>query len=165
MFELKKLHPGAIEKALQKADRYRLLNEPADAESICRDILAVEPGNAPARMALILSLTDQFVRDGGPDPEQVLRESDGLGTAYDRAYYGGIVCERAGRALLGRSGFGVLYGAYEWFRRAMDRFEEAERLAAPGDASALLRWNTCARLLNTRRDLEPEPASAPTLLE
>lgn len=165
MYELKKLDPGAIDKALQKADRYRLLNEPADAESICRDILAVEPGSAPARTALILSLTDQFARDGGPDPEQVLRELDGLSTPYDRAYYGGIVCERAARAQLGRSGPGALYGAYDWFRRAMDFFEEAERIAPPGDAGALLRWNTCARLLNRRRDLQPEPASTPMLQE
>jgi hypothetical protein len=165
MFELKKLNASAIEKALQKADRYRLLNEPADAESICRDILTVEPGNVAARTALILSLTDQFARDGGPDPELALRELDGLSSPYERAYYGGIVCERAGRAQLGRIGPGALYGSYEWFRRAMDFFEEAERIAPPGDASALLRWNTCARLLNRRRDLEPEPASAPTLTE
>jgi hypothetical protein len=165
MFELKKLPHSSIEKALQKADRYRLLNEPADAESICRDILAVDPANRQARAALVLSLTDQFGRDGGPDPEQVLRELAGLDAEYERSYYAGIVCERAGKAHLGRRGPGALYGAYDWFRRAMDHFEQAQRLRPAGDDSALLRWNTCARLLNRRRDLEPAPESPPTLLE
>lgn len=165
MFELKKLSPDGIEKALQKAERYRLLNEPADAESICRDILAIDPDNRPARVALVLALTDQFGRDGGSDPEQVLRELEGLGSDYEQAYYAGIVCERAAKAQLGRRGPGALYGAYEWFRRAMDYFEEAESMHAPGDNSALLRWNTCARILNRRRDLQAAPETAPTLLE
>ena len=165
MFDLKKLPAGAVEKALQKADRYRLLNEPADAESICRDILAVEPGNRQARAALVLALTDQFSGDGGPDPERVLLELDGLDSEYDRTYYAGIVCERAGKAQLGRRGPGALYGAYEWFRRAMDLFEQAQRSRPQGDESALLRWNTCARLLNQRRDLQPAPETAPTLQE
>ena len=165
MFELKKLPRSGVEKALQKADRYRLLNEPSDAESICRDILAVDPGNRQAHVALVLSLTDQFGRDGGPDPEQVLRELAALGDEYERAYYGGIVCERAGKAALNRRGPGALYGAYDWFRRAMDHFEDAQRIRPEGADEALLRWNTCARLLNHRRDLQPAPESAPTLLE
>lgn len=165
MFELKKLSPGGTEKALQKADRYRLLNEPAEAESICRDILAVDAGHHAARIALVLSLSDQFGRDGGADPEQALRELQGLRGDYERAYYAGIVCERAAKAHLGRRGPGALYGAYEWFRRAMDYFEEAEKIRPTGDDGALLRWNTCARILNQRRDVQPAPETAPTLLE
>ena len=60
MFELKPLHPDAVQAALARAERYRLLNEPSEAESICLDILAVEPDNQPARIMLLLSLTDQF---------------------------------------------------------------------------------------------------------
>ena len=44
-FTLKPISPEAIPEALQKAERYRLLNEPAQAESLCQDVLAVEPNN------------------------------------------------------------------------------------------------------------------------
>ena len=43
MFELKPLSQKPLPAALAKAERYRLLNEPSEAESICQDILAVEP--------------------------------------------------------------------------------------------------------------------------
>jgi hypothetical protein len=48
MAELKQLHKDAIPAALEKAERYRLLNEPGEAESICLDILAVDPDNQRA---------------------------------------------------------------------------------------------------------------------
>ena len=66
MFELKTLAAEAIPRSLEKAERYRLLNEPAEAESICCDILAVEPDNQQAIVTLLLALTDQFeTRLGG----------------------------------------------------------------------------------------------------
>ena len=43
--ELKRISQAALPAALAKAERYRLLNEPEQAESICRDVLAVEPKN------------------------------------------------------------------------------------------------------------------------
>lgn len=49
VFELKPLSKKAIPRAIEKADRYRLLNEPSDAESICLDVLAVDPENQRAR--------------------------------------------------------------------------------------------------------------------
>jgi len=42
MYELKRLTKEAVPRALEKAERYRLLNEPTEAESICQDILRVE---------------------------------------------------------------------------------------------------------------------------
>src|SRR3989454_3897227 len=60
MFELKPLSKEAIPAALQRAERYRLLNEPAEAESICLDILQIEPENQAASITLLLALTDQF---------------------------------------------------------------------------------------------------------
>jgi len=60
MFELKRLSPDAIPAALERVERYRLLNESRCAESIRRDVLAVDPGNTQAGIGLILSLTDQF---------------------------------------------------------------------------------------------------------
>ena len=59
-FKLKKLSAEAIPAALERAERYRLLNEPVQAESICLDILAVEPNNQQALVCLLLSLSEQF---------------------------------------------------------------------------------------------------------
>ena len=59
-FELKPISADAIPEALQKVERYRLLNEPAEAQSICEDILAIEPENQSALVMLILTITDQF---------------------------------------------------------------------------------------------------------
>ena len=57
MSELKKLSKEAIPAALEKAERYRLLNEPGEAESICLDILAIDPENQRAIIMLLLALT------------------------------------------------------------------------------------------------------------
>jgi len=46
MFDLKPLSKNAIPAALAKAERYRLLNEPMQAASICEDVLRVE-ANVP----------------------------------------------------------------------------------------------------------------------
>jgi hypothetical protein len=63
MFELKRLSDEAIPAALEKALRYRLLNEPAEAESICHDVLRIDPENQQALVVLLLALTDP----AGPD--------------------------------------------------------------------------------------------------
>ena len=97
MFVLKPISPDSVEGAMAKAERYRLLNEPNEAESICRDILDVDPANREARISLILALTDEFPRDdrafAGAMAEIAVLES-----AYDRAYYGGIAWERKAKA-------------------------------------------------------------------
>ena len=51
MFELKLLSTGAIPAALAQAERYRLLNEPGEAESICLDVLRVDPEHQDALFA------------------------------------------------------------------------------------------------------------------
>jgi hypothetical protein len=51
MVELKRLSAEGIPAALEKALRYRLLNEPAEAESICHDVPHIDPENQ-ARAAL-----------------------------------------------------------------------------------------------------------------
>ena len=63
MFQLKPISKEGISEALQKAERYRLLNEPRLAESICQDILALEPDNHQAILTMLLSITDQFGRN------------------------------------------------------------------------------------------------------
>ncbi len=70
MAELKSLHKDAIPAALEKAERYRLLNEPGEAESICLDILHVDPENQQALITLLLALTDRFEKGYGVSDTQ-----------------------------------------------------------------------------------------------
>ena len=95
-FELKPLSVAAIPAALEKAHRYRLLNEPWQAESICEDVLRIEPRNQTALVTLLLAITDQFGLHIAPaHARQVLSAMDG---EYERAYYAGIIAERSARA-------------------------------------------------------------------
>jgi hypothetical protein len=157
MFELKALPREAVPRALEKAERYRLLNEPAEAESICLDILGIEPENQQALITLLLAVTDEFDRQLGDAvhrAEQILPRIKG---EYERAYYTGIVCERRAKARLHRGGPGAESAAYEWLTQSMRWFEQAEKLAPPGNNDATLRWNTCARMLMQNRRLKPAP--------
>ena len=166
MPELKPISPESVPGALAKAERYRLLNEPSDAESICRDILEIEPGNQQALISLILALTDQISQDISTFAN-ALATSAHLETAYDRAYYAGICWERRAKAYyygLGRSSH---HYAYEWIVRALELFEEAERHRVPGNDDAVLRWNACVRFLARHKELAPraEEVSEPILSE
>src|ERR1700692_3167039 len=100
MSELKKLSKEAIPAALEKAERYRLLNEPGEAESICLDILDVDPENQHAIIMLLLALTDRFEKGYGVSDTQTKELLTRLKSEYDRAYYSGIVAERRGKATL-----------------------------------------------------------------
>jgi hypothetical protein len=147
MLELKPLSADAVPRALEKAERYRLLSEPAEAESICQDVLRIDPENQHALVTLLLALTDQFGDGLGghlADARDVLPR---LHDAYDRAYYAGIVSERHGKAHLRNSGPGASAAAHECIREAMSYFEAAEAVRPAGNDDALLRWNACARLL------------------
>ena len=157
MFELKPIHKEAIPKALEKAERYRLLNEPVQAESICRDILRVDPDNQPALITLLLALTDQFDR-GLPvtRPREFLPRLQG---EYERWYYAGLICERKAWAHLSQGLPGSGFIAYDLLREAMSWYEKAEAIHPPGNDDATLRWNTCVRTIRDRR-LEPRPEEA-----
>ena len=99
MSELKKLSPAAIPAALAKAERYRLLNEAEQAESICEDVLAVDPGNGDATIMLVLALSDQLAdvsHDQGPALARAQALASELPSGYDRAYYLGLIAERLG---------------------------------------------------------------------
>jgi hypothetical protein len=147
-YQLKPLAKDAIPAALAKADRYRLLNEAAEAESICDDILAVEPDNQRALVLLLLAITDQFREEGRGHvarAQDVLRK---LEDEYERHYYAGIVSERRARALLAHGGTHSGTVAYDWFHDALLHFERAHDRRPPGNDDATLRWNACARVLN-----------------
>lgn len=147
MFELKKLSPEGVERALGKVERYRLLNEPWEAESICRDVLDADPENQEALIQLILALADRFEHERSPSVEDVRSLLPRLDGEYRQEYYGGIIGERKGTSLLKRGSAGSGPLVYDWLRKAMAHYERAEELRPPGNEDALVRWNTCARLI------------------
>lgn len=155
MFELKPLSREAIPGALAKAERYRLLNEPWQAESICLDVLRIDPDNQQALVMLLLALTDQFDEGLAGVVAQARELLPRLRGDYERAYYAGIICERQAKARLRKDGPGSGVPAYEWFREAMGWYEKAEAIRPPGNDDALLRWNTCARFLMSHPHLAP----------
>jgi hypothetical protein len=168
MFELKPLSTNAVPAALAKAERYRLLNEPMQAASICEDILRVEPGNTSARVALILALSDQL--DGGEQAAVLARARallPELPGEYERAYYAGLLAERRALASLSSAKAGSGFTAYEGLREAMAFFEQAEAVRPPDNDDAILRWNSCARVLMRHPQLGPraEERDMPLALE
>lgn len=154
-FELKSLSQTAIPEALDKAKRYRLLNEPSQAESICLDILRIDPENQPALVMLLLALTDQFgTEPTGARAKEVLGRIQG---EYEKAYYAGIFSERSARSRMHQTVPGASFKAYDEFVEAMRWYERAESLRPAGNDDAILRWNTCARTLMRHQDLRPQP--------
>ena len=155
MFELKPLSKEAVPSALEKAHRYRLLNEPLEAESICRDVLQVDPENQDALVTLFLALTDQFDdRDHPGSAVAQARETlSRFRDEYSRAYHRGILCERQAKAHLKRGRAG--HDAYEWLREAMELYEQAAAIRPAGNDDSILRWNACARILMGNPHLVP----------
>ena len=152
-FELKRITKGGLPAAIRRAEHYRLLNQPEQAESICLDVLEVEPDNQSALVTLILAIADQFTEGGsGSGTSSALAYVDKLKGAYQRAYYAGIVAERQARAYLRRGPSRVF--AYDGFREAMEWFERAAMISPPENDDALLRWNACVRTIR-RLNLRP----------
>jgi hypothetical protein len=151
MSELKALHKEAIPTALEKAERYRLLNEPGEAESICLDVLQADPENQWAIITLLLALTDRFEKGysvGDTQTKELLARIKG---EYERAYYSGIVAERRAKMKLRQNTPDCRFQAYDLFQEAMQLFEDAESKRPPGNDDALLRWNTCARIIERNK--------------
>jgi hypothetical protein len=147
MYKIKQLSPEGIPAALEKAERYRLLNEPSLAESICLDVLATDPENQKAIVMLILALTDRFGRGFSVSDLQVQNLIDKLQSQYEQIYYSGLIHERRGKAALNQGNPGAHSFAYQCLTRAMEKYEEAEKIRRPGNDDAILRWNTCARII------------------
>ncbi len=163
-FALKRISSESVGRAVERAEHYRLLNDPDQAESICLDVLAVDPGNERARITLILSLTDQFPSGGGSHAVRRAREQVAdLSSGYLQAYYAGLIAERQGRAHLQRGGMERTF-AYEGLHDAMHHYEEADAQKPPGVDDAILRWNACARTIE-REGLEPRREEPPVMHE
>src|SRR5262249_42688902 len=120
MHEFKSISRDSIPLALEKAERYRLLNEPAQAESICLDVLAVDPENQRALVSLLLALTEQFPTGSADCFHQAQAVVARLPGEYERLYYSGIICERRGYACAVGGGVGSSTTAYQWIREALD---------------------------------------------
>jgi len=155
VFELKPLRAEAIPAALAKAERYRLLNEPEQAESICQDVLRTQPGNQQAITLYLLSITDSFRASHRPDVWRARALLEQLTSEYDRCYYTGIVEERLARFKLESGAPLGPEEAYDGFARAMRWYAQAEALRPAGNDDAILRWNTCARVLMENSHLRP----------
>jgi len=156
MFELKPITRDAVPRALEKAERYRLLNEPSDAESICLDVLGVDPDNQKALVMMLLAVTDQF-EGFAVDAHRAQDVLQRLKGDYERAYYAGIISERRAKAQLKKGGPGSGYVAYDGFREAMAFYEKAQAIRPAGNDDSILRWNACARTLIDHPFIRPAP--------
>jgi hypothetical protein len=153
-FQLKPISREAVGEALQMAGRYRLLNQPWAAQSICEDILAIEPENQDALVTLLLAITDQL--DDGISETEARVLLPRLDSEYQRAYYAGIIAERSAKAALKMAHPGSHARAGDALRYAMSCFEKAEALRPVANDDAVLRWNTCARILMRNPALQQE---------
>src|SRR5207244_11941183 len=97
---LKPISKDGIPEAISKVELYRNLNEPGEAESICRDILAADPDNQTALRLLGLSITGQFKGSTADRYPEAERTSQSLQHQYERRCYAGILHEREAQAQL-----------------------------------------------------------------
>jgi hypothetical protein len=155
MVELKVLSPEFVPSALEMAKRYRLLNEPQEAESICLDILAVVPDHQEALITLLLALTDNFAYGLNPSYQKAMEAAELLNDQYCHAYYTGIIYERRAKAHLRQGGPGSGTVAHSWLTKALESFDQAMKSCDPDNQDAVLRWNSCARIINTHPDVKP----------
>ena len=153
-FDLKPIKKEGIPRALDKVEKYRLLNEPLEAESICRDVLKTDPDNQDAIILFILTLSDRFIE--GHSANEANSMLPKLSDPYNKLYYQAIILERQGKAALKRGYPGSGSDAFEWLEEAMQVYEEAIKLSTPENNDAALRYNTCARIIMDRH-LKPRP--------
>lgn len=151
---IKTISKSGIPEALAKAELYRYLNEPEEAESICRDILAADPKHMLGVRTLGLAITDQFTgeaTDRYAEAESIFQE---LADAYERAYYTGLLYERRVKAQLraGRAPHTLL----PLLERALQCFADAEKIRPKGNDDAILRWNRCVRMIEAHPGFQGE---------
>ncbi len=157
--KLKTISQDGVAEAISKAERYRFLNEPEESESICHDILAIDPENQTALRILGLAITDEFAGESSDRYSEAESAFLRLTDAYERHYCMGLLCERQAKAQMRARR--PSHAVTALFQEAMQHFEAAERLHPPKNDDAILRWNRCARLLEKFPKIEwPEPQGA-----
>ena len=166
MFELKPLSPAAIPAALAKAERYRLLNEPEQAQSICEDVLRADPATTRRWSTLILALTDEFPHHHGDGGTRGASSLARPAAEYERAYYGGLVAERRGRALLDTRAR-ARAPAGDWLREAMQRVRARRSPAPAGQRRCAAALERVRAVFNAQPELlvEDDTSNAPVMLE
>jgi tetratricopeptide (TPR) repeat protein len=143
-YQLKPLFARNLDAAVALAKHYRDLNQPEEAESICRDVIAVAPDNAAAWRTLGLALTDRFPTSWMALFDEACAAFAKLPGDYERVYYAGIAWERYAKAQVEA---GRAHNAIHAFEEAIRRFEEAEKLGAEDEPGAILHYNRCVRAL------------------
>jgi hypothetical protein len=156
MLDFKPLSKEAIPEALEKARHYRLLNEPWQSESICRDILLIDPDNQEVLYTLILAITDQFESYVRTSPEEALKLSQKLTGSYQAEYCRGLIYERRAIATYRRQNAGCGPIAHSHFLKALKHYENAEKYHDGKDKNHILRWNACVRFIKQHK-LKPSP--------
>ena len=164
-FDLKPLDEDAIPNAIDRAKQYRSLLQPWHAESICRDVLAVEPNNQQNLIILFLAITDQFGSEKRgkkmSDAEVIL---DQLKDEFQQDYAKGIMYERLASAALNMGGVRSGYIAYYHLLDALKWYDKSIKSPEKSQES-VLRWNTCVRMID-QFNLNPAPDDdAPSMLE
>jgi len=162
MIKLKTITPDSIPAAIEMAKNYRLVNEPDGAESICLDVLSIDPDNQEAMITRLLALTDKFASHGlVPAFEHAKEVVEQLDSQYCKLYYKGIIFERRAKYHLKQTKMGSGNVAHEWFVKALDAFGKALASCDPNNQDAVLRWNSCARIINTHPDIKADAPYEP----
>jgi tetratricopeptide (TPR) repeat protein len=149
-YELKPLTERDLSAAIELAKHYRALNQPDEAESICRDVIAVAPDDEDAWRTLGLALTDRFPSAWMTLFDEACSAFARLRSEYERVYYTGIAWERYAKAQVAA---GRAQNAIHAFEQALERFETAERVGPKDEPKAILRYNCCIRALTSHPDL------------
>ncbi len=144
-FELKRLPRASLQAAIEKAEHYRDLNQPEEAESICRDVLDVDNTHQTAWKLLGLALTDRFASGKVGLVEEAIEAFGHITDAYQCTYHLGVAWERAAKVHLERK---EPHSAVTAFEDALRLYEKAQAMR-PDLPDPLLRWNRCVRLLST----------------
>jgi tetratricopeptide (TPR) repeat protein len=144
-YTLRRLSRASLDLAVAKAAHYRDLNQPEEAESICRDVLDVDGANQAAWKLLGLAITDRFAGREAALLEDAIAAFERLGDEYERVYHVGVAWERAAKAHHER---GEAHSAVTAFEHALSLFERAQALR-PDLPDPILRWNRCVRLLSS----------------
>ena len=118
----------------------------------------MEPENQRALVTLLLAITDQFGHGAAAAKARELLPR--LKSEYEQRYYAGIIWERSAHAQLRKGAPNASFSAYDGLIQAMDCYEDAIELRPPGNDDAILRWNTCARILMRNPNLRPKPDEA-----
>ncbi len=140
----------AIDQAIEKAKQYRSLLEPEIAESICLDVLNIDPDNQSVLIIYILALLDQISRaETQSQIKTIERTIEKLSSQYQRYYYTGLLNERRARHLITQAMSHSF--AYEYFAEALNYYQQAIDRCPEKNDEAILRWNSCIRTIEKEK--------------